>query len=272
MVGITSYGAYVPRLRLPLAAIDGGRRGAAGPGGEKAIAYFDEDSVTMAVAAAIDCLARIDRASVDAVLFASTTYPFKEKLGASVIAKALDLRRDVATADVGHTLRAGTTALRSAADAVAGGSARRVLVVAADCRLAAPNSTLEHTVADGAAALLLGDADVAAILEERHTISDEIIDVWRTDSDAFVHTWEERFVVDHGYRHNIVEVVQGLLRKAGLGPADVTRAVLYAPDARSLEAAARAAGFEPAKLQDAFFGRLSNTGAAFAPMLLIAAL
>ena len=52
MVGITSYGAYIPMLRLPLGAIAGGGRKASGGSGEKAVANFDEDSVTMAVAAA----------------------------------------------------------------------------------------------------------------------------------------------------------------------------------------------------------------------------
>src|SRR2546422_6035092 len=65
MVGITSYGAYVPMLRLPLAAITGGKPG----GPEKAVANWDEDAVTMAMAAAIDCLRGIDRASIDGVLF-----------------------------------------------------------------------------------------------------------------------------------------------------------------------------------------------------------
>ncbi len=72
MVGITSYGAYVPMLRLPLAAIGGG---AAKPGGpEKAVANWDEDCVTMGVAAAIDCLRGLDRAVVDAVIFASSSF------------------------------------------------------------------------------------------------------------------------------------------------------------------------------------------------------
>src|SRR5881396_1152068 len=103
MVGITSYGAYVPMLRMPLAAIGGG---AVKPGGpEKAVANWDEDAVTMAVAAAI-------------------------------VARALDLRRDVMTADVGDSLRAGTTALLTAVDAVKAGSAKRVLVVVGETRLA----------------------------------------------------------------------------------------------------------------------------------------
>src|SRR5438034_7427538 len=198
MVGITSYGAYVPMLRLPLAAIGGG---AAKPGGlEKAVANWDEDAVTMAVTAAIDCLRGVDRASVDGVLFASTSYPLKEKQGAALVARALDLRRDVMTADVGDSLRAGTTALLTAVDAVKAGSAKRVLVVVGETRMAAPRSALEPSLGDGAAAFLAGAEDVALALAASHAVADEIIDVWRTEGDPFVHAWEDRFVVDHGYR------------------------------------------------------------------------
>jgi len=273
MVGIRSFGAYIPMQRLQFSAIAGGGRKVASGGGEKAVAYFDEDAVTMGVAAATDCLRGIDRSDIGALLFASTSYPYKEKQAASVIAKALDLRRDTATADLGGSLRAGTSAVRAALDAVKAGTAKNVLVIASDCRVAAPRSPLERSVGDGAAALLIGDQDVAAAVEGHHTISDEIIDVWRLDSDPFVHTWEDRFVVEHGYRATVVEAGKGLLAKLGRTAKDFTKAALYGPDARSHAAAARALGFDPkTQVQDAFFGRLGNTGVAFAPMLLVAAL
>jgi hydroxymethylglutaryl-CoA synthase len=273
MVGISSFGAYVPMTRLPFSAISGGGRKASGGGGERAVAYYDEDAVTMGVAAATDCLRGIDRGAVDGVLFASTSYPYKEKQGASIVAKALDLRRDLFSSDYGGSLRSGTGALRAALDAVKAGSAQRVLVVISDCRPAAPRSPLERNVGDGAAALLISATDVAAIVEHQHTISDEIIDVWRTDHDDFVHTWEDRFVVEHGYRNCMVEAVKGLFAKAGVGAKDFTKAALYGPDARSHATAARAVGLDPkAQVQEPFFGRLGNTGAAFAPMLLVAAL
>jgi 3-hydroxy-3-methylglutaryl CoA synthase len=259
-------------LRLQLAAISGAGRKAGG-GGEKAVANFDEDSVTMAVAAAMNCLDGVDRATVDGVLFASTSYAYKEKQAASIVAKALDLRRDVMTADFGDSLRAGTTALRAAVDAVKAGSAHTVLVVASDCRMAAPRSALERALGDGAAALLIGGAAVAATVEHHHVIADEIIDVWRTEGDPFVHSWEDRFVVQHGYMSNIAEAVKGLEQKTGRAPRDFSKLVLYGPDARSHAAAARALGFDPkGRTQDPLFGRLGNTGAAFAPMLLAAAL
>src|SRR5215471_19068338 len=271
MVGIISYGAYVPFLRLPLATIHGGKRVEGGP--EKAVANYDEDALTMGVAAAIECLRGLDRRTIDGVLFASTSFAFKEKQGAAIIAKALDLRRDVLTADLGDSLRAGTGALRAAADSIRAGSGKRVLVVIGDTRMAAPRSAMEANLGDGAAAFLLGSDDVIATLEHSHSVADEIIDVWRAEGDPFVHAWEDRFVVDHGYRSSVREVVSGLLAKANLKPGDFAKLVLYGPDARSHGALVRELKFDPSsQTQDPMFGKVGNTGAAFAPMLLAGAL
>lgn len=269
--GITSYGGYVPYLRMPLSAAMGGGK-SDGPSPEKAVAYWDEDAVTMAVAAATACLKGIERSSVDAVVFASTSYAFKEKQAAAIVAKALDLRRDVLTTDLGDSLRSGTTALRAAADMVKAGSAERVLVAIGEIRQAAPRSALEANLGDGAAAFLVGRDEVAASLAAAHTVSDELIDVWRTEGDRFVHAWEDRFVVDHGYRANVGEVVKGLFEKTGLSVKDVTKAVLYGPDARSHAALVRELGLRPEQAQDPLFGRVGNAGAAFTPLLLTAAL
>jgi 3-hydroxy-3-methylglutaryl CoA synthase len=268
--GIQSFGAYVPPTRLPLAALGGRPAKEGGP--ERAVAWNDEDAVTMAVTAAVNCLRGFERDSVDALLFASTSYPFREKQGAALVAKALDLRRDVRTADVSGSLRAGTGALRAGADAVAAGSARRVLVVASDCRLGAPGSGLERSGGDGAAAFLLGAADAVATLEAFHGLSEELVDVWRGEGERFVHSWEERFVLQEGYHPLIVEAVRGLLERTGTTAADFAHVALYAPDERSHAGAARALRLDPAQGVDPLFGRLGNAGCAFAPLLLCAAL
>lgn len=271
MAGIVSFGAYIPYLRLPLAAIGGGKRVEGGP--EKAVANWDEDALTMAVAAATDCLRGVDRTTVDGVIFASTSFAFKEKQGAAIIAKALDLRRDVMTADIGDTLRSGTGALRAALDAVRAGSAKRVLVAVGENRMASPRSPLEANFGDAGAAFLVGAEAPVATIEAVHSVSDELIDVWRAEGDPFVHAWEDRFVVDHGYRSNVREVVRGLLGKLDRKPADFAKLVLYGPDARSHGALARELGFDPTRqLQDALFGRVGNAGSAAAPLQLAAAL
>jgi hydroxymethylglutaryl-CoA synthase len=270
MIGITSYGAYVPRTRLPLALIGGRPAKEGGP--EKAVAWNDEDSVTMAVSAGIACLAGLDREKVDGVLFASTTYAFREKQASALIARALDLPRQVRTADYSGSLRAGTSALRAAFDAVTAGSARNVLVIASDSRMASPGSPLEANFGDGAAAFLVSDGGAIATLDASHAVADEIIDVWRSEGDPFVHSWEDRFVVQEGYTPRVREAVTGLLESTGSRVEDFATVALYAPDARSHAGAARSLKVSAEQLQDPLFGRLGNTGAAFALMQLVAAL
>jgi 3-hydroxy-3-methylglutaryl CoA synthase len=241
-------------------------------GPERSVAWNDEDAVTMAVSAAVNCLRGFDRSSVDAVWFASTTYAFQEKQAAALIAKALDLRRDVRTTDVSGSLRAGTDGLHAAFDAVAAGSAKRVLVVASDARLGAPGSALEQSFGDGAAAFLIGGSNAIASFEGAFAIADEIVDVWRSEGDPFVHSWEERFVVQQGYAPGITEVVRGLLAKLPASAGDFSRIALFGPDARSLQGAAAALQLDRAKLVDPLFGKLGNAGVAFAPLLLCSAL
>ena len=106
MVGIAAFGAYIPRYRL---GVDTTGWNSAQ---ERSVANFDEDSVTMAVAAGLDCLQGQDRQSIDGLVFATTTPPYAEKQCAAIIAEALDLRRDIFSADVTGVLRAGTSALK----------------------------------------------------------------------------------------------------------------------------------------------------------------
>ena len=163
MAGIVSYGGYVPYYRLGLDTI-GKAWGGKGKG-ERSVANWDQDTITMAVEATLDCLKGDDRTSVDGLVFASTTSPFKEKQAAAVVAHAADMQSGVFTMDCAGSLRAGTSALRLAIDAVKAGSSKRVVVAASECRLGAPKSGFEQAFGDGAAALLCGDTDVVAELD-----------------------------------------------------------------------------------------------------------
>ena len=121
MQGIVSYGAHIPVCRLSRDAIAKAWGRPAAPG-EKAVANFDEDSITMAVAACIDCLNGIYRETIDGLYVASTSFPYREKKASSLIATAIDLRRHVFTADFANSLSGGTAALRAALDAIRSGS------------------------------------------------------------------------------------------------------------------------------------------------------
>lgn len=271
MVGISACGAYVPIYRLNKDEIS--RAWGRPPvGGEKAVANFDEDSVTMAVAAGIDCLQGIERSSSDGLYFASTTSPYKEKLSSSIIASALDIRRDAFTGDFAHSVRSGSIALRAGLNALKDG-AKKVLVAASDCRLGAPEGDIEVNLGDGAAALMLGTDDLVAELEHSYTHYDDFLDLWRKDADLFIKTWEDRFVVTHGFMQNLQEAVQGILRQSHLKPVDIQKFVFYAPDARYHQTMGRSLGFDlKTQVQEPFFSKMGNTGSAFALMQLVAAL
>jgi len=240
---------------------------------EKPVANWDEDSITLGTAAALDCLDGLDRSRVDALFFATTTPPYMEKPGSAFISAACDLRDDIFAADYSQSLRAGTLALKTAADAIKAGTAKQALVVAADCRLGQPRSALEQVTGDGAAALLLGEDGTVAEIEASHYITDQILDVWRATGDTYLRFWEDRFMLEEGYFKLVRQVVGELLGRQGLSPKDFNKLVLYAPDARRHRELATALGFDyKTQVQDPLFGALGNTGSAYTLMMLVAAL
>ncbi len=146
MAGIISYGGYVPRYRLERRKIfkamgwmDPSTGGNAR--GEKAVANFDEDSITMAVAAGLESLKGLERSKVAGLYFASTTMPYKERLNAGILTAALALNDNIRAADFSGGLKAGTTALASAMEAVQAGGLGSVMVCASDSRLGRPASS-----------------------------------------------------------------------------------------------------------------------------------
>lgn len=270
MIGILSYGAYIPRTRLPFRVIAGQSAKEGDP--EKAVAWHDEDAITLGVTAGVHCLTGFDRSQIDMLIFASTTLPFQEKQAASLAARALDLPRELQTADQTGSTRAGTSAIRAAFDAVRAGSAKSVLVIASDARVAAPGSSLETKFGDGAAAFLISDGDCLASLDRFAAISEEITSLWRPTGQDFVHTWEDRFVVQQSFLPNMNRVIQKLLDQTAGKLDDFDRVAICAPDPRSHGTLAKSVGVQASALQAPLFGRLGNAGAAFAPLQLIAAL
>jgi hydroxymethylglutaryl-CoA synthase len=272
MVGIASYGAYIPFHRLKRDEI--ARVWGKDPSlGEKAVANWDEDSLTMGVEAAIDCTQWQDLDLIDGLYFASTTPPYREKGTASLLAAVLGLGKELFTADFTDSLRAGTAALRAAVDAIKAGSAKNVMVVTSDCRQPAVNSEFELVLGDGAAAFLLSNSDVAVSLEGSYSSCSEFIDIWKREGDSFIHTWEERFVATHGYLTIVEDAVSSLMKRYSLAPKDFAKLVLYGHNPRRHREMAQRLGFDiSTQVEDPMFTRVGNTGAAFAPMMLVSAL
>ncbi len=271
MVGITSFGTFIPAYRLRRDEIARAWK-TKSLGGEKAVARYDEDSLTMAVNAALDCI-KGSQQPADGLFFASTTSPYKEKQAAAIIAASLDLSRESRTANFTDSLRSGTIALSSAIDAVKSGSARNIIVAASDCRMGAGKSQFEQLFGDGAAAFVIGSSDVIASVEGNYCLFSEILEAWRLEGSPFVQSWEERFVVTEGYMKTMQKVISGLMEKYKAGPKDFARVVLYGPDGKSHANLAKRLGFDiRTQVQDPLFESLGNMGTAALPMMMAAAL
>lgn len=271
MIGIKSYGAYIPYRRLARKLINEAWGGAGGRG-ERSVAAIDEDSITMAVAAGMDCLRGIDPKTIDAVFLATTTAPYSERLNANIVASALDFRRDTRNIDFANCLRAGTSALLSAMDAVKAGALKNVLVTIADMRMAGAGGEDEQMLGDGAAAFLVGGEGAVVEVEGSYTLSDDMVDYWRLEGDRFIRSWEDRFGRDAGYLVTPVETVKALFSKLNLTPQDISKACIYGTSTRMHSAVARAMGFRPEQIQDPLLDNVGNTGTALVPMILVSAL
>ena len=273
MFGITGYGGYVPRLRLSRRAVVDANAWYAPQlhgkaKGTRAFANWDEDSITMAVAAARDCLgAGADRSHVRHVLLASSTLPFAERLNAVVVCEALTLRDDVTAIDLGGSQRSALSALTQAIATarVGGGDA---LVLAADSRPTRAASSQELDYGDGAAALLIGSNNVIAEVLGAGTLSVDFVDHFRQAGAAIDYAWEERWVRDEGIAKLVPRAIAAALTEARVEARQIDHFIFPSTFAKMDQQLAKRCGLRPESVVDALAGEVGDTGVPHALLLL----
>lgn len=275
MVGIVAFGAYVPRLRLSRQAVydankwfAGGLRGLAK--GERSMANWDEDSVTMAVEASRDCLTSHEAADVRNIYFASTTHPFKDRQNAGIIGTALNVEQNLSATDIGGSLKAGTSALIAGLNASKGGAPS--LVAAADKRMTKVASANELNYGDGAAALLCGTENVIAKLVGHHSVSMDFVDHFRGDESDFDYGWEERWIRDEGYSKIVPPAIKAGLAACNLKGSDITHFIMPSLMPAVPKQMAKMVGIAEGAVRDLLGATLGDTGAAHALVMLVDAL
>ncbi len=268
--GILAFGAYIPRRRLQRAAIHAANKwfapGLAGLAkGERAVANWDEDAVTMAVEAARDCLTGIDRATVDGLTLASTTLPFADRLNAGIVKEALTLGDATRATDAAGSLRAATSALLAAFE-----SDRTQLCVAADLRKARAASEGELMQGDGAAALLVGRGDVIARVLATHSVTSDFVDHFRRAGATFDYGWESRWIRDEGYTRLLGGAIGDALAAAGIAAETIDHLVVPVSVRGVAAGLAKKLGVRAEAVADALQATVGDTGTAH-PLLMLAA-
>lgn len=274
--GILAYGGYIPKSRLQRSEIfkahawvNPGLKGLAK--GERSTANWDEDSVTMAVEASRDCMTSHNRDDLSALYLSSTTFPFQDRQNAGIMVDALNLKSNIQTLDFSSSQKAGTAGLITALQ-VAAGSDACILAAASEKRHTKAASALEFTSGDGAAALLVGKGEVIAKFLGSHSESEDFIDHFRGEEEAFDYSWEERWVRDEGYMKIVPTAITGLLEKTGVSAEEITT-FCFPSAARNVAAGlGKKIGFPETAVADNLQSTCGEAGTAHAMIMLVAAL
>ncbi len=275
-LGILAAGGYLPQGRLQRKEI-GKAHAWYNPGlmglakGERAVANWDEDAITMAVEAARDCLTGSDRKELSAFYLASTSFPFQDRLNSGVVADALDLGNQLMTIDIASSQRAGTSGLSVALQAAAGAD-KPILFAASERRQTKAASPQEMTYGDGAAAVLVGRGDVIAKFVGSHTESVDFVDHFKGQGHDFDYAWEERWLRDEGYMKIVPAAVNALLHKTGLSPQDITTFCFPAAMKRVSGMIAKKVGLPDTSVADNLQTNCGETGSAHPVVMLVHAL
>ncbi|MFZ5669851.1 MAG: OB-fold domain-containing protein [Pseudomonadota bacterium] len=278
MVGIAAWGAYAPRLRLSRKAVTAANAWVA-PNlrakgrGERAMANWDEDALTMAVEAARDALGPgDDRGRVDSLYFASTTAPFADRLNAGIVAAALTLDKGIQAADVSGSQRCGLTALAQALAAVKAGAARTALVTSGEHRRARAASPQELDWGDGAAAFVVTAEGPAAELLGHGAVTDDFVDHFRGADSEFDYHWEERWIRDEGIVRLVPPAIEAALALAGVEARAVTHFCFPSTFPGMAATLARRAGVPEGAVRDNLAAVMGEAGCSHGLVLLAHAL
>lgn len=252
-VGITGYGAYVPRYRLPAKEV--ARIWTDGQGGlpivEKSVPGPDEDVATMSIEAARNALmrAQIRPDQLRAVWVGSESHPYAVKPTSTIVAEAIGAVPNTQAADWEFACKAGTEAMVAAMGMVGSRMAEYALAIGMDTAQGRPGDPLEYTAAAGGAAFIIGPAESSvAVIESSYSFVTDTPDFFRR-ADQKYPEHGHRFTGEPAYFKHITSAAQNMLEATETKPEDYAYAVFHQPNAKFPQTVAAALGFTPEQIK-----------------------
>lgn len=282
--GLLGWGVHIPAWRLDRSTI-AGVAGTGGGKGTRAVASYDEDAATMAVAAGrgLRTAEGTGPADPSALWLATTAPPYLDRTNAGTVHAALRLDRSVPAYDAIGSVRSalgaiqaglGASVVRTGNAGDGGAGSGPSLVVASDLRTGRPGSADEAAGGDAAVALLVGtgaDGTLLADLVGHASVSEEFVDRWRVPGETHSRLWEERFGETH-YVPLAAEAWDAACKAAGVTTDEVDRLVVVGLHERAAGAAAKAIGRSNDDVVATLAAKVGNAGAAQPSLALVAAL
>jgi hydroxymethylglutaryl-CoA synthase len=283
VVGIIGYGAHIPRRRIRVEEI-AKVWGADAPSykrglqlHEKSVPALDEDTITLAVEAARNALARsggVDPGRIGAVYVGSESHPYAVKPSGTVVAEALGIVPEVHIADLEFACKAGSEGMYLAHSLVKAGEVSYAFGIGADTSQGAPGDALEYSAAAGAAAFLFG-ADADRLLAEvvaTYSWTTDTPDFWRREHMHYPRHGS-RYTGEPAYFRHITNSAKGIMEKTGLEPKDFAFAVFHQPNGKFPIRVGKRLGFTMEQLEAGWLSPwLGNTYSGASPVGLTAVL
>lgn len=267
MVGIESYGAALPTLRLPASAYVAAWGSCHARGmKQKAFCAYDEDAVTLGIEAARAALDRLDKdVKIAALFFGATTPPYDEKPSAATLPTALFADGAMRVTEISGSPQAGMQALLSALEFCKAHDGAYALAVAADSPAAPPDAGFEHALGAGAAAFVVGPNGAAAELVGDFGVTRETFGArFRRHGETTLSDLELRT----RDREAALAALGRVLKAANVA---APRRIALGADAGLTRGAAKALN-SPEATVDALWTEIGDAGSAAAPLALAQAL
>jgi hydroxymethylglutaryl-CoA synthase len=251
LLGISGYGVYIPFYRIKLKEIATAWKEDSQPSGEKAVAYFDENVLTLAYNACRNAIkhAEIKPSEINALYLGTVSSPYTEASLAAPLANALGLPENAEAVDFGASTNAGTAALQAGLDAVKSERLENVLIVGSDILVGAPGTSFEYTAGSGAAACILSRNGVIAEYENSFFYTTGFTDKWKNVESRYPLFGDTGFVRKYGYVEHVVKAAKGLFDKLGATAQSFNHVVLQQQENRLISEASKSLGFTPEQLK-----------------------
>lgn len=255
MVGIVSYGTYIPAFRISLGDIaaawdKNGEEVIRSLGiSEKSVPGVDEDAVTIALEAASACMSTFAGSpeAIEALLVGSESHPYAVNPTSTIVGELLGVGNNYLAADLEFACKAATAGMQVIAGLVASGHIANGLVIGSDTAQSKPHDALEYTSASAGAAFLLGRKQLIAELIEYTSYSSDTPDFWRRDGIRYP-SHAGRFTGEPAYFAHVLGAAHMLLDKTHTQASDYTYCVFHMPNGKFPRDVAKRLGFSKEQL------------------------
>jgi len=249
-IGIVSYGANIPRMRIKIEDIASvwGKNGKAVSKGlginEKSVPSVDQDTATISVEAARAALQRckVNPKDIGAIYIGSESHPYAVKPTGTIVGEAIGATPDLMVADYEFACKAGTAGIQTCTALVKGDFIKYGLAIGADTAQAAPGDALEFSASAGGAAYIIGKEDVIATINHTYSFTTDTPDFWRRAERKYP-SHGGRFTGAPAYFKHVTSCAKNLMEIVGTKPEDYNYAIFHQPNGKFPIKAAKLLGF-----------------------------